>query len=372
MHDRQHYQLVNFRRADTDQNYRRFFAVTTLAGLRVEDPAIFDATHAQIARWVREDGIDGLRVDHPDGLTDPTGYLAALRDLAGARDMAARREDPRDRARICLRPGRSTGTPATTPWPRRAVCSSIRRPSRRSTSCTASSPATAGAPANTRSRASGSWRQRSCSAELSRLARLAAEVAGRGGCPVRAAGGVPGIPLLPARRGRAPGSRPRRRAIEPSRPARRVRRPGRPARRPGRRVVRAVPAGVERGDGQGRGGHRLLPLHPLRRAERGRRRPGPLRPDAGAVPRRATASAAALPARHDHALDARHQALRGRPRAARRPGRSASAWAHTVRVLMAAAPIPDPGFGYLLWQTFAGVGFIERTRHARLRREGHA
>ena len=38
------------------------------------------------------------------------------------------------------------------------------------------------------------------------------------------------------------------------------------------------------------------------------------------------------------------------------------AWAHTVRVLMAAAPIPDPGFGYLLWQTFAGVGFVERTR----------
>ena len=66
MHDRQHYELVNFRRADTEQNYRRFFAVTTLAGLRVEDPAVFDATHAQIARWVREDGIDGLR-DRPPG-----------------------------------------------------------------------------------------------------------------------------------------------------------------------------------------------------------------------------------------------------------------------------------------------------------------
>ena len=71
VHDRQHYELVNWRRADTDQNYRRFFAVTTLAGLRVEDPAVFDATHEQIARWVREDGIDGLRVDHPDGLADP-------------------------------------------------------------------------------------------------------------------------------------------------------------------------------------------------------------------------------------------------------------------------------------------------------------
>jgi (1->4)-alpha-D-glucan 1-alpha-D-glucosylmutase len=81
--DRQHYELVNFRRADIDQNYRRFFAVVTLAGLRVEDPAVFDATHEQIARWMRHDGIDGLRVDHPDGLADPDGYLHRLRELAG-------------------------------------------------------------------------------------------------------------------------------------------------------------------------------------------------------------------------------------------------------------------------------------------------
>jgi (1->4)-alpha-D-glucan 1-alpha-D-glucosylmutase len=81
---RQHYELVGFRRADTDQNYRRFFAVTTLAGLRVEDPAVFEATHEQIARWARDDGIDGLRVDHPDGLADPLGYLTRLRALAGA------------------------------------------------------------------------------------------------------------------------------------------------------------------------------------------------------------------------------------------------------------------------------------------------
>ena len=83
VHDRQAYELVNFRRADVEQNYRRFFAVTSLAGLRVEDPDVFDATHAEIARWVREDGIDGLRVDHPDGLADPLGYLNRLRALAG-------------------------------------------------------------------------------------------------------------------------------------------------------------------------------------------------------------------------------------------------------------------------------------------------
>jgi len=83
VHDRQHYELVNYRRADTEQNYRRFFAVTTLAGLRVEDQAVFTATHEQITRWLHEDAIDGLRIDHPDGLTDPRGYLVRLRALAG-------------------------------------------------------------------------------------------------------------------------------------------------------------------------------------------------------------------------------------------------------------------------------------------------
>ena len=83
VHDRQHYELANFRRADTEQNYRRFFAVSTLAGLRVEDPEVFAATHAQVRSWMRTDGVDGLRIDHPDGLVDPKGYLEDLRELAG-------------------------------------------------------------------------------------------------------------------------------------------------------------------------------------------------------------------------------------------------------------------------------------------------
>ncbi|MGX7677328.1 malto-oligosyltrehalose synthase [Jatrophihabitans sp. DSM 45814] len=78
VHARQHYRLVNFRRADIDQNYRRFFAVTELAGLRVEDPRVFEATHAEIIRWVREHGVTGIRIDHPDGLVDPGGYLERL------------------------------------------------------------------------------------------------------------------------------------------------------------------------------------------------------------------------------------------------------------------------------------------------------
>jgi len=83
VHERQNYELVNYRRADTEQNYRRFFAVTGLAGLRVEDESVFDATHEQIVRWLRDDAIDGIRIDHPDGLTDPRAYLQRLRAVAG-------------------------------------------------------------------------------------------------------------------------------------------------------------------------------------------------------------------------------------------------------------------------------------------------
>ncbi len=80
--DQQHYELVNYRRADTEQNYRRFFAVTTLAGLRIEDPAVFEATHREVLRWVAAGEVQGLRVDHPDGLADPLGYLRRLRAAA--------------------------------------------------------------------------------------------------------------------------------------------------------------------------------------------------------------------------------------------------------------------------------------------------
>ncbi|BCJ41748.1 malto-oligosyltrehalose synthase [Actinoplanes ianthinogenes] len=82
VHDRQHYELVNWTRGDSEINYRRFFAITDLAALRVEDPEVFEATHAEILRWVREGLVDGLRVDHPDGLRDPGAYLHRLRDAA--------------------------------------------------------------------------------------------------------------------------------------------------------------------------------------------------------------------------------------------------------------------------------------------------
>ncbi|MBI3692646.1 MAG: malto-oligosyltrehalose synthase, partial [Mycolicibacterium aromaticivorans] len=78
VHARQHYRLVAGSRADTELNYRRFFAVSELAGLRVEEPEVFAATHAEVLRWYAAGFVDGIRIDHPDGLRDPAGYLTRL------------------------------------------------------------------------------------------------------------------------------------------------------------------------------------------------------------------------------------------------------------------------------------------------------
>ncbi|WP_104172078.1 malto-oligosyltrehalose synthase [Arthrobacter sp. Y81] len=83
VHARQNYELVGWRRADNELNYRRFFAVNTLAGVRVEVPRVFDEAHEQVVRWFREGLADGLRIDHPDGLADPEGYLRRLREATG-------------------------------------------------------------------------------------------------------------------------------------------------------------------------------------------------------------------------------------------------------------------------------------------------
>ncbi len=84
VHARQSYELVGWRTADDRLNYRRFFAVNTLAALRVEDREVFDASHVEIKRWFDEGLVDGLRVDHPDGLRDPKGYLDDLAGLTGS------------------------------------------------------------------------------------------------------------------------------------------------------------------------------------------------------------------------------------------------------------------------------------------------
>jgi len=84
VHSRQHYELVDWRRADAELSYRRFFAINSLAAIRVELPWVFEESHAEIARWFREGLVDGLRVDHPDGLLDPGGYLDDLARATGS------------------------------------------------------------------------------------------------------------------------------------------------------------------------------------------------------------------------------------------------------------------------------------------------
>ncbi len=80
--DTQNFRLARWRVGSEELGYRRFFDIDTLAGLRVEDPWVFDAVHTLALRWVTEGLVDGLRIDHPDGLRDPEGYFAHLRAAA--------------------------------------------------------------------------------------------------------------------------------------------------------------------------------------------------------------------------------------------------------------------------------------------------
>jgi (1->4)-alpha-D-glucan 1-alpha-D-glucosylmutase len=77
--ERQSYRLASWRTAADDINWRRFFDVNELGGLRVERPAVFEATHAKIFELIRDGLVDGLRIDHIDGLADPRGYCRKLR-----------------------------------------------------------------------------------------------------------------------------------------------------------------------------------------------------------------------------------------------------------------------------------------------------
>jgi (1->4)-alpha-D-glucan 1-alpha-D-glucosylmutase len=83
LHARQPYQLTFWKTARKHLSYRRFFEVTGLVGVRVEDPAVFADVHRLILDLVRSGQVDGLRVDHVDGLADPKAYLDQLRAAIG-------------------------------------------------------------------------------------------------------------------------------------------------------------------------------------------------------------------------------------------------------------------------------------------------
>ncbi|HEY2020663.1 malto-oligosyltrehalose synthase [Paraburkholderia sp.] len=87
--ERQHFRLAWWRTASDEVNWRRFFDISTLAAVRVERPEVFDAVHALIFRLYREGLIDGLRIDHIDGLAEPREYCQRLRQrLTELRDTA--------------------------------------------------------------------------------------------------------------------------------------------------------------------------------------------------------------------------------------------------------------------------------------------
>ncbi|MCW8377290.1 malto-oligosyltrehalose synthase [Streptomyces justiciae] len=83
--DAQWYRPTWWRLARTELNYRRFFSISELIGVRVEDPEVFEATHGKILQLLHEGVVDGLRIDHPDGLADPDGYLLRLHEATGGR-----------------------------------------------------------------------------------------------------------------------------------------------------------------------------------------------------------------------------------------------------------------------------------------------
>ena len=79
--------------------HRRFFDIDDLAGVRQEDPVVFEQTHELVLSLVRDGLVDGLRIDHPDGLADPAGYLARLRERGARRVWVEKILDPGERLR---------------------------------------------------------------------------------------------------------------------------------------------------------------------------------------------------------------------------------------------------------------------------------
>ncbi|HUQ39332.1 MAG TPA: malto-oligosyltrehalose synthase [Acidimicrobiales bacterium] len=107
--DAQHYRLAFWRTASRELDYRRFFDITELIGLRVEDPDVFADTHALVLEWMRTGAVQGLRVDHPDGLRDPAGYLQRLHEATGAWTVVEKILEPGEHLRATWPVAGTTG-----------------------------------------------------------------------------------------------------------------------------------------------------------------------------------------------------------------------------------------------------------------------
>ncbi len=289
VHARQHYELIGWRRGDADLNYRRFFTVTTLAGVRVEVPEVFAATHTEVRRWFDERLVDGLRIDHPDGLRDPRatsstspaspagGYTLIEKILEPGEELPARVGDGRHhrvRRTRDPRPGaHRPGGRAAADRPRCAAAAAGLRTG--SSWCTT---------ASARSRTAACWPRPGASCASSPTCCRTATRSSR----------TPSPRCSPASRSTAPTCPP---GVSTSTRRCELARQERPdladvlddlgagAGRPGAAGSAALPAEQRHGDGEGRGGLRVLPVLAAHLAQRGRRRPRHLRDHPRAVPR---------------------------------------------------------------------------------------
>ena len=272
--------------------YRRFFDIDDLGGVRQEDPEVFALTHRKVAELLADKVIDGLRVDHIDGLADPAGYLDRLAGLGADRVLG--REDPphrRGAATLDRSPARPATSSSSTP-PRSTSTPPARR---RSPPSTRSSTGETRAFAEVAAEAERELADGTFARDVERLATQADDLSDLPADVVRrvvadAVASPSRVPDVRAaghrggRRRRPGGDRRRRRAGVAGRGA-----AARPA--GARRARHPLPADHAAGDRQGRRGHRLLPLQPPARAQRGRRRSGPVRALRRRLPRRQPRSA---------------------------------------------------------------------------------
>jgi (1->4)-alpha-D-glucan 1-alpha-D-glucosylmutase len=361
VHARQHYELVNYRRADTEQNYRRFFAVSTLAGLRVEDDAVYDATHREIARWVRDDGIAGLRVDHPDGLADPLGYLTRLRELLGESGWLL--------VEKILEPGEQLPAEwpvdGTTGYDALAEVAGVFVDPAAGDALDAGYRELTGDPRSCAEHVQAGKRDGATTilrAEVSRLARLAPGVERAAEALVELLVAFPVYrSYLPTGAGDLATAMDRARAARPDLAdsidalAPRLADPAdemcvRFQQTSGAVMAKGVEdtafyrytrfvAANEVGGDPGRLG---LPLADFHHAQWQRQQCAP----------RGMTTLSTHDTKRGEDVRARLAVLAELP----------AEWLALARSLMAAAPLPDPGFAYLLWQTFAGTGLVARER----------
>jgi (1->4)-alpha-D-glucan 1-alpha-D-glucosylmutase len=126
--ERQVYRLAFWRVAAEEINYRRFFDINELAAIRMELPEVFRATHQVLLRLLAEGKATGLRIDHPDGLRDPAGYLRQLQEhyvLARAELPPESRLEDLARAVAASLPGETVGDHGPAAWPLYVVAEKI-------------------------------------------------------------------------------------------------------------------------------------------------------------------------------------------------------------------------------------------------------